>query len=93
MAVLDQDLRDLHAVQRAIGGAVAKAFARKGARVLHLVLALIGAIDGRSASSRTAWFQRGSANGRNRRYLAILGAGGGKRSSGAITEPNRDADI
>ena len=33
MAVLDQDLGDLHRVQRAIGGAVAKAFAREGARV------------------------------------------------------------
>jgi 3-oxoacyl-[acyl-carrier protein] reductase len=33
MAVLDQDLGDLHHVQRAIGGAVAKAFAREGARV------------------------------------------------------------
>jgi hypothetical protein len=28
MAVLDQELGDLHRVQRAIGGAVAKAFAK-----------------------------------------------------------------
>jgi hypothetical protein len=33
MAVLDQDLGDLHRVQRAIGGAVTRAFAREGARV------------------------------------------------------------
>ena len=34
MAVLDQEFGDLHRVQRAKGGAVAKAFAREGARVL-----------------------------------------------------------
>ena len=33
MAVLDRDLGDLLRAQRAIGGAVAKAFAREGARV------------------------------------------------------------
>jgi NAD(P)-dependent dehydrogenase (short-subunit alcohol dehydrogenase family) len=33
MAVLDQELGDLHDVPRAIGGAVAKAFAREIARV------------------------------------------------------------
>jgi hypothetical protein len=33
MAVLDQDLGDLHRVQRAIGGVVAKAFARERSRV------------------------------------------------------------
>jgi hypothetical protein len=33
MAVLDQKFGDLHRVQRAIGGALAKAFAREGTRV------------------------------------------------------------
>jgi NAD(P)-dependent dehydrogenase (short-subunit alcohol dehydrogenase family) len=33
MAVLDRDLGDPHRVQRAISGAVAKAFAREGATV------------------------------------------------------------
>ncbi|MGH6901882.1 MAG: hypothetical protein ACREIR_04015 [Geminicoccaceae bacterium] len=33
MAVLDRELGDRPRVQRAIGGAVAKAFAREGARV------------------------------------------------------------
>jgi hypothetical protein len=40
MAILDQDLGDLHGVQRTIGGAVPKAFARRGTRARVDAIAL-----------------------------------------------------